>query len=195
MNTRCLFLSALLISCTGKSENCDTADFCNTDTNLVEPAEPVVPNEGNWNFQEPVFDEDGCGVGNTSESESENGSESDSENPDEETESGDVVQLNKTADGYELVIDEQDQAMSFPCTVDVNVLSCTDFEREVEADATVILTQTIGIGGTFASATELNGTIALSVACSGEGCDEYVAAEDVVVPCESNGTFVGTHLE
>ena len=93
----------------------------------------------------------------------------------------------------EFVIDEQDQAMSFPCTVDVNVLNCSDFEREIELDETVTLTQTIGIGGTFASETELNGTIALSVGCSGDGCEEYTAAEEVVVPCDSIGTFIGTY--
>ena len=193
MKTRCLLLSTLLISCTGKSESCDTADFCDTDSNPVEPAEPVVPNEGNWNFQEPQFSEDGCGIGDSSD-DPENGSDTDSENP-EDTDSGDVVQLNATTDGYELVIDEQDQAMSFPCTVDVNVLNCSDFEREIELDETVTLTQTIGIGGTFASETELNGTIALSVGCSGDGCEEYTAAEEVVVPCDSIGTFIGTHVQ
>ena len=193
MKTHCLLLSSLLFACTGKSDNCDTADFCDTDTNPVEPVEPVVPKEGNWNFQEPQFSEDGCGIGDSSDDD-ENNNDTDSENS-EASDSGDIVQLISSSDGYELVIDEQDQAMSFTCTVDVNVLNCSDFVREIEVEQTITLTQTIGIGGTFATETELNGTISLSVDCSGEGCDDYIAAEALTVPCQSSGTFVGTHVE
>ena len=186
-----LLLSLSLIACTGKStDTCDTGD-----ADCTGSAEPVTPNEGNWLFEEPEFSQDGCGIGDAPDSEETEDGDSDEGGVTNDNNDGDVVLLTKIGEGsYEFLIDEEDEAMTFPCTLDINELTCTDFVRTIEQD-TVVLTQTISLGGAFASEISFAGTVGLSMSCSGEGCDAFAETSEMPMPCDSVGTFDGTHTE
>ena len=190
-----LIVPALLVGCTGKSYDCANAnvDCTGGGTNDAEPATPqepsssnpsspdVSPSEGSWYLEDPEFTQDNCQL--------------DSEENDSGDEAGTVAELSKEGSGaYRLSIDP-DQGVEFSCNLSGSELGCDLLTIQQDFSPTLGLVQEFSLSAVFASETQMAASILLSYDCVGEDCEQFLEEADVVIPCQSIGSFDAYFLE